>query len=246
MKRVTLVLFVFNFYLLFGQIQDSLFEIKMNSDDMNGSEKNEKFIFLDFQASGPFCEVLRIKPKTIYRAEYDYISAINDYGIVDSVEVSDKGLMVSILSVTVSPRINLISNYSSSLFIKFPISFGLSLTYPGSVYYSKSWGVFNFNCPVLVGYGKNLNSSAENASKSGFSISFGGQFIKGPMIGAIRDLEDYPNYEPRRKWIMPLVQGDYFWLTRKRKMKGVSLSFSPFPIYFKASLTFSSNLIKIL
>ncbi len=211
--------------------QDTAFIRKMQAPE-NDSAKASRWI-IDYKVSFPACEVLRIPPKTVHltntQSEWE-----GDY--------NDKGLLVCIASLTIEPRFNFYSRYKHSLFVKAPLAFSLSVTYPGTKYNEKSWGVFNANVPVLIGFGKGLNSSTSNVGFRGYSLSVGGQLLYGPIKGAI--YVSHTGYEPRRTWLMPLVNGAYYWLSKKDKVRGIDFTFSPKPFYFKAAYTFASNVVR--
>ena len=240
MRRVFLILIICLInQIASAQLIDSAFQTKMLNAQTTIPKMPITEFLIEFKATGPFTEALKIPTKIIYRPIYGYNN--NEYQIVDSFIYDDKGFMAAVVGITVEPRLNLYPNKKSTFFIKTPISFAISVAYPGTKYYDKSWGSMNLNMPILIGYGRNLNANSENSNLNGFSFSLGYQFLRGPILGAKRDLTDFKDYKSRKNWFMPLIGFDYYWLTKKSKAHGISFLFSPSMFYFKVAYSFRTK-----
>jgi hypothetical protein len=183
----------------------------------------------------------------IYPAiEYTFLDTWNPSASPVYQNYTDKGILFSIATVALEPRINLVSNDRNAIDLKFPVSCGLSISTEGDKYNNlKSAGVFHFTAPVLVGYAHGLNATYSNTERFGFSISGGVQYMKAPMAGAKLHqhyAENYvgtPAYKLRKKWLFPLVQLEFFRLNKEHKIRGYSFAFSlAKPTYFNFMLTY--------
>lgn len=226
-----------------SQIDDAAFVKKM---EMNTKAKDYswayKNMFLDYKF-GTFSEFLVAK-------NIDYVYLEPSYSgdpTPDTVTLHDGGVSMSFLSFTLEPRVNLYSGKKTSIFLKSPLSFGVSVFMnQKNEFPNKGAGAFNLNLPLLVGFSKGLNSNFTNTSKNGFALAAGFQYTIAPIVGGktniftISDL--YPigeGYEQRKKWFMPLVQVDYYKLTRKNKIRGYSLAVCPYgTFYIKLAMNF--------
>jgi hypothetical protein len=112
---------------------------------------------------------------------------------------------------------------------------------------NKNAGAFNIVAPALIGFSKGLNSTYSNSSKVGFAISAGYQFIHTPLLGGkVPDSFVFDDlipvgeaYEQRKNFTMPVIQLDYYKLTKKNKIRGYSLAFCPYGnVYFKLAMNF--------
>jgi hypothetical protein len=219
-------------------------EMKVNASDRSWAYRN---VFVDFKL-GAVSEFFFVPTKT-----YEYWKG--DYPGDDTPEIKkyvDAGYMLSIFNVTLEPRVNLYTKNDQAVFLKAPLTFGLSILgerKEANLFLSK--GVFNFNAPLLIGFGKGLNSTFTNVSKRGFAVSAGYQFMKMPLIGGkSNELEFYAEYlepigEPftlRKNWGMPLIQLDYYKRSRKNKIRGYSATFCPYGnFYLKLAMNFAGT-----
>lgn len=219
---------------------DEKMEMKSQHDKYSWAYKN---VFLDYKL-GAVSEFFYIPTKS-----YDYISG--DYAGDQTMDIQktyvDAGFMLSIFNFTLEPRVNLYSKKDYSIYLKAPVTIGLSIVGDRKVAnIHQSTGVFNFNLPIMIGFGKGLNSTFSNVSKRGFAFSFGYQFMKTPLVGAKKTygIVSYsvPLGEPyalRKNWGMPLVQIDFYKSTRKSKVRGYSLAFCPYGnFYLKLAMNF--------
>lgn len=227
-----------------GQIDQEKFEQKMLMKD-EGKEYSwaQKNLFLD----GKYSAVAEIF--IVPRIEYKYL----DYSYSvdpDTITLADNGFLISIGSIALEPRVNLLSTRKSALYLKAPLAFALSVTTGGDMRNKRS-GFFHVNAPILLGYARGLNSSYQNASHSGFAISAGYQFLLAPLTGGetnyFTEIYDQSElkplgdpYEQRKKFGMPIVQLDYYKLKRNHKISGFALAFCPYGnIYFKLAMNFA-------
>ena len=217
--------------------QEKSFEEKMkmevDSKDYSWGFKN---VFFDFKIA--IASEYFIVPDKEYRyLDYSYNS-----NNPDSLLYVDNGLLFTIFGLTFEPRINLINMPKSSIFIKSPMSFNFSITTNGD-YRGKEKGFVHMTFPFLIGYSKGLNSNFINTDKIGFAISGGVQIIRGPLFGGglytnESDFVGSESYELRNNWIMPVVQFDYYKLSKRTKIKGFSLIASVHNhFYFRMALT---------
>lgn len=247
----------FNFTLLillsfptisFSQFDEKAFEKKM---EMKTQTENYswfyKNFFLDYKL-GAASEFFYVPTK-----KYEYLLGYyNGDETMEPHTYVDAGFMMSIFNFTLEPRINIYGKQSFSIYLKAPITFGLSIL--GEREESnilKGAGVFNFNLPIMIGFAKGLNSTFTNASKRGIAVSAGYQFMKMPLVGgkAYAILNDadksVPVGEPyvlRKNWVMPLVQIDYYKLSRKNKIRGYSLALCPYGnFYIKLAMNFAGT-----
>jgi len=223
--------------------QDSIsFEDKMK---MNVDTKTHswvfKNVFIDTKYSA-LSELFVIPKKEYMFLEYSYSGDLTP----DTIYETDKGTLFTIAGITVEPRINIVDNKSSAWFIKSPISFNFSVTSAGD-YPNKNSGFFHFTAPVLLGYSSGLNSTYSNTDRKGIAISAGVQYMRAPITGAttnideIYDWEGPEEYKTRRNWIMPLIQFDYYTLSKKGKIKGFSMSMNAYKsFYIKLTLMLSA------
>lgn len=217
--------------------------MKTNVSDFSWAYKN---VFIDYKI-GALSEVF-IAPimKTTY-LRFDYEG---DLTPSDTFAYVDATSMFSILNFTLEPRVNLVNKSNFNLFLKSPITVGLSVSRErdaGNL--ANKAGVFNFNIPLILGYAKGLNSSFTNSNKNGFAISAGYQFLIAPLVGGksiiLENTYNKPLYEPyqkRKLWGMPIVQFDYYYLNKNKKIKGYSFSFCPYGnFYIKLAYKFAGS-----
>ena len=242
---ITLLYLTFSFVSL-SQFNEEEFEKKMemktNTTTYSWAHKN---FFLDYKL-GAVSEFFFVPTK-----EYDYMQG--DYSGDDTFEnphtYVDAGYMLSIFNFTLEPRVNLYSKNEKAVFLKAPITFGLSILGERKISnLQQGAGVFNFNAPIMIGFAKGLNSTFTNVSKYGFAFSAGYQFMKMPLVGgkayAVIYEAEYSApvnepYELRKNWAMPLVQVDYYKRNRKNKIRGYSLAFCPYGnFYMKLAMNF--------
>lgn len=242
MKYYLVLFFLLSVSIFLSQKQDTVLISKMNRWDFESAINRSKCIFTDTKVSGP--GTLSFFPKKQYFTyKYDYINNVKT--IIDTIPYYDRGLMISIVALSIEPRFNVKSDYNYSCFFKVPLELGVSLTVPVHSVGYPSVGVFNANTGLLFGYGRNLNSSKINSKFNGYALSIGTLFIYGPMIGGEKDTTHYEynyNYVQRRSKLLPIVQFDYYWLNKKKKVKGISSTFCPTPFYIKLAYTFSSKI----
>jgi hypothetical protein len=219
-------------------------EMKVNTSERSWVYRN---VFVDYKL-GAVSEFFYVPTKT-----YEYWKG--DYEGDDTPELKkyvDAGFMLSIFNITLEPRVNLYSKNDQAVFLKAPLTFGLSIL--GERKESnlmKSAGVFNVNAPILIGFGKGLNSTFTNVSKRGFAISAGYQFMRMPLVGGkSNELEFYADrlepigepYALRKSWGMPLIQLDYYKRSRKNKIRGYSAAFCPYGnFYIKLAMNFAGT-----
>jgi hypothetical protein len=206
-----------------GQLIDSSFQAKMLLVNRKAPKRPTTEWMLEFKTTGPFCEIMKLPSKPVYSKTLEYT-------------FNDDGLLVGIAGITVEPKLNLFPGKQGGFFLKTPISFSVSVTYPGD--YHKTWGCLNLDLPCLAGYGRGLNSVSSSTSLNGYALSVGYQLLVGPLLGAKRERFDFGRYKPRRTWIMPLIGFDYYWMTKKEKPHGISLLISPTQLYFKTAWSF--------
>lgn len=200
-------------------------------------------------------ELLKLPIKYYQLYSNDYIWSDED-DLIYPINVYDSGLLFSTIGITIEPKLNILSKYNSSFFIKTPLAFDISVISPGQgqkikngwvsmSFTPKEWGVFSYNLPILIGYSKNLNSSLVNSKSTGYSFSLGAQFMKISLVGSKSNFKtnNSANYTPRKEWFMPLIGFDYYWLSKKEKIRGVSIILSPTQFYFKAAYTFRSTAV---
>lgn len=237
---------------VFGQFDEVAFNKKMEmKSNLNTYSWKYKNVFYDYKvgvASEVFIEPVRT---------FKYLHA-NYPGDTDLEQVTlvDANFMMSIFNFTMEPRVNVYSKNNYSIFLKTPITAGLSLNNDregGNII--RGAGVFNLTVPLLIGYGKGLNSTFSNTSRNGFAISAGYQLLITPVVGGkahrlITEQQPYtPKYQSyipvgeaykiKRAWLMPVIQFDYYHYNRKQKIRGFSFTFCPYGnLYFKAALNF--------
>lgn len=227
----------------FAQIDDAAFEKKMEmktkAKDYPWAYKN---MFLDYKL-GAFNEFLVAK-------NIDYVYLEPSYTgdpTPDTITYHDGGVSMSILSFTLEPRVNLYSSKKTSVFLKSPLSFGVSVFMNQKYGFpNKGAGAFNLNLPMLIGFSKGLNSNYSSTSKNGFAMAAGFQYTLAPLVGGktnifeIRDLIPVgEGYVQRKTWFMPLVQLDYYKLSRKNKIRGYSMAICPYgTFYIKLAMNF--------
>jgi hypothetical protein len=219
-------------------------EMKVNASERSWIYKN---VFIDYKL-GAVSEFFFVPTKT-----YDYWKG--DYEgdeTPELVKYVDAGFMLSIFNITMEPRVNLYTKNDNAVFIKSPLSIGLSILgkREESNLLQKA-GVFNFNAPILIGFGKGLNSTYTNVSKYGFAVSAGYQFMRMPLVGGkVLDFEIYEDrlepigepYALRKSWGMPLIQLDYYKRSRKNKIRGYSAAFCPYGnFYIKLAMNFAGT-----
>lgn len=231
MKRIFLILIMaLSAFNAAAQLADSSFYAKMVLRKYKLETQKTRFS-VQLKTSPPFGEMNRITPEKI-----DFYQ---DGELYEEANFIDLGISMNMLNIIAEPKFDFSAGKTSSIFIKAPVSFAFSLTSPGIDVFSKTWGKFSCNLPVMVGFSKNLNAISSIPRKNGYSFSVGYQIIYGPLAGATRDPVGFPFYEPRRKWAMPLVGFDYNWLNKKNKIKGLSATFSPTHMYFQVSYSFA-------
>lgn len=234
---------------------DEKMEMKVDEKNYSWAHKN---LFVDAKLSA--ASELFVLPIESFK----YISP--DYSgdpDPDTTTFYDGGLMITLFSVTLEPRINLVNRNNSAFYIKSPLSIGFSLTTNGDnikvgsaadyPYYSgipnKRMGFFSINLPIMLGYARGLNSTFQNTSDHGFAFSAGYQLLMTPLVGGTTNIfteiyDDYipidEPYEQRKKFGMPIVQIDYFKQKKgSHKIRGYSLAVCPYGnIYFKLGMNF--------
>jgi len=237
---------------LLGQFDEEAFNKKMEmKSNLNTYSWKYKNVFYDYKvgiASEVFIEPVR---------KFEYLHATDPGDTeLDTVHLVDANFMMSIFNFTMEPRVNVYAKNNNTIFLKTPVTVGLSLNSgrdEGNML--RSVGVFNLTVPVLIGYGKGLNSTFSNTSRNGFAISAGYQLLITPVLGG-KDhrlilepkpyspvLESYTPigeaYKIKRAWLMPVIQLDYYHSNRKQKIRGFSFAFCPVGnLYFKAAMNF--------
>jgi hypothetical protein len=242
--RAILILYALIFMSYLTVAQEKSFEEKMkmevDSKDYSWGFKN---VFFDFK--------IAIASEYFIVPDKEYLYLEPDYpgdNTPDSVYLIDNGLMYTIAGLTFEPRINLLKMQEASVFIKAPLSLNFSITNVRNdrMAWYKGKGFFHMTLPVLVGYSRGLNSSFTNTDNRGFAISGGVQLMRAPLIGgkigytgkSLDGIAVGDEYELRNNWIMPVVQFDYYKLSKKTKIKGFSLIASVHNhFYFRVALT---------
>jgi hypothetical protein len=235
-------IFLFQIIIVRSQLIDSTFQAKMNNIKQKTTGNRFDFI-TEFKVNGPMTESFKIEDAEILVLKKDLSNGGFFY---DSIKFIEKGFMHSIGGITIEPRLNYILNTKSSVFIKAPINFSVSVTYLNSHNYLYSYGALNIGLPLLVGYGRNLNSASNHVSLKGFSISGGYNLLLGPLVGVKRNVEDetkwfYRDYRARRLWHYPIIGFDYYWVSKKNKVHGFSLLTSPNQFYLRLSFMIKSK-----
>jgi hypothetical protein len=211
---------------------DQEFEDKMNlvgqKNDYSWAQKN---LFVDWKLSF-FSEYLIIPTK-----RYKFIKGN------DEVNYVDKGVRFSVATLTIEPRVNLLNFSNNAITLKVPASFGLSFMPETASPRLKKFDALHVTAPFLLGFARNLNATYSNASRRGFGISGGVQFMKTSIIGGAFDEYAAGYYvsatpiEFRSKWITPLFQFDYYRLNKKNQVRNYTFSINPIePIYLKISM----------
>lgn len=239
------ILFLILNSICFSQVKTLEFEKKMEmkpkTENYNWFYRN---VFLDCKV-GFLSEVFLTPYKEYKYLKLDYP---NDQ-YPDSITYRDANILISIANFAIEPRVNIIDGKKSSLFIKSPISLGLSIYKERRIInnINQNVGVFNFNVPLLLGFSTGLNSDFSNVKKRGFALSAGYQFLFTPLLGGKSVYTDFvteniPVSEPyifKKAWGMPLVQIDYYRLTKNKRINGYSLSVCPYgSFYMKFAFTF--------
>lgn len=247
MKFNLFLLFNLTVFISFSQWGDSLLMRKMNNY-VEYKKESGKYLYTDVKISGPG------SVSFMYRKQYNaYKYNIYSYPfqVVDTIPYYDNGLMISLVAITIEPRFNISESYNYSYFVKVPVELGLSLSVPIGGYGQKGIGTFNTNVGLLFGYAKKLNSSKGNSTWNGYAISIGSQVIYGPILGGNvsymngNGFNEYGiayNYQTRKLKVIPIIQADYYWLDKKKKVRGTSVAFNPYPLHLKLAYTFSSKI----
>jgi hypothetical protein len=231
--------------------QDSTsFEDKMKFGvQLKTYEWAHKNLFLDLKITPIGGEYLIYPHK-----RYNYINYDSNNEIEDTTSYTDKSVVFSIFSLTLEPRVNILSSSNSSIFFKSPLSLNLSAVVNRK--YNNSNKVFpNVNAMFLIGYSQNLNSTFNSTKSTGFAVSLGVDLYQGPFVLGSPDTTNLTRisnydfngdgfYEERRSFVSPLAQFDYYWLTNKYRIRGASVSISPlngFHLKFSLSFTLSEK-----
>lgn len=235
-----------------GQIDEAKFEQKMR---MENEHKEYSWAHRNLFLDGKYtmgAELFIVPLETYPYLKYDYSGDPDP----DTINYNDDGIVITIGSITLEPRVNLHSTKQSAFYLKSPLSLAFSITTAGrrktlNNIGNKHSGFFHLNAPILFGYARGLNSSYQNATKSGFAISAGYQLLLTPLMGGKTNLftEVYDEndlkpidkpYEQRKSFAMPIVQLDYYKLNRHGRISGYSFSFCPYGnTYFKLGLNFA-------
>lgn len=237
---IALIIFCVNSLWVSAQVNEN-FEQKMKQlDEKRAYSWSQRNFFLDYKFSA-FSEYF-IMPKI----QHEFIEITEWWETeTDTIMVNDGGFQFTIASASLEPRINLWSNQKNALFVKSPITLGLSITVtPPNLDKVRSTGVFHFTAPILLGYSKGLNSSYSNAEKKGFSFSGGIQYMRNPVLGGKLEtwfLDKWINQvEKRSNWLIPVAEFDYYWLSKKNRIRGLSLMFDPIRFsHYKLALCYT-------
>lgn len=257
MKYITQVIFTFCVFGLFGQPDNRTLDEKMQMNRIT-SEHNwfYKHVFLDYKlsvASEYFIAEPQIREYYITKEKTTFIYPNTYVKTTDTIKksYSYSPVMISLVSFTAEPRINIVSQLRYSVFLKSPLTFGLSVSKEefNLKHFQGRYGVLNLSVPLLIGFARGLNSSYSNFSKNGFAVSAGFQNLYSPVIRML-PFESYfqnikyetPVSEPlvqKVHWFLPMIQFDYYRLNSTNKIQGFSFAISPGKsLYLKMAFNF--------
>lgn len=230
-KLITLLFVAFSMSNLLAQ-EEMPFEEKMKMKPVGENKYSWAHKHFFFDAKMSFNSELFFMDKK----KYTYY----DPDDMDTITMTDYGMMYNILGFSGVPRIVLASNNKQALFVKAPVSFGLSVFTGGGIG-NKRGGGLNMSMSMAIGYGRGLHSVYNNNDKNGFSISAGYMLQLAPLVGGKTNLFDEIHwdwtpigeaYKQRKLHMYPVFEFDYYRLNKNKKVRGYSFAINPFKKYY--------------